>query len=98
VVWATSLDAEGANLGLKPVFVSWAKACLSLSLPPDAGESARSSRVGASLIRTWRADEPAPDRVSVRTPDGRRVRLSVRARRAELLSADFTASSNGVSP
>lgn len=89
VVWASPLDAEGANLGLKPIFVPWAKACLSLTLPPDDGAGERSARVGAPLVRTWRADEPAPDRVSVRAPDGRRVRLLVRARRAELSSADL---------
>ncbi|OGR48122.1 MAG: hypothetical protein A2X40_04555 [Elusimicrobia bacterium GWC2_65_9] len=88
-VWAAPLGVDGGNLGLKPLFVPWAKACLSLTLPPDESEaSSRSARVGASLVRTWRADEPAPDRVSVRGPDGRRTSLPVRGRRAQLPSAD----------
>lgn len=88
VVWGAPLDADWSNLGLKPVFVSWAEACLSLTLPPGAGESPRPAHVGDALVRTWRADEPSPDRVSVRGPDGRRETLPVRARRAELPSAD----------
>ena len=88
VVWGAPLDAEWTNLGLKPVFVSWAEACLALTLPPDAGESPRPARVGDPLVRTWRPDEPSPDRVSVRGPDGRRETLAVRARRAELPSAN----------
>lgn len=88
-VWAAPLGMDGGNLGLKPLFVPWAQACLSLTLPPDEGEgSSRSAFVGASLARTWRADEPAPDRVGVRGPDGRSTSLSVRGRRAELPSAD----------
>jgi len=88
VVWASPLDADGANLGLKPLFVAWAKACLSLTLPPDEGGESRNVRLGAPLIRNWRPDEPAPDSVNVRMPDGRRSRLVVRGRRAELASAD----------
>jgi hypothetical protein len=87
-VWAAPLDAESTNLGLKPVFVSWAEACLALTLPPGGAESPKPARVGEQLIRTWRADEPAPDRVSVRGPDGRRTTLAVVARRATLPSAD----------
>jgi hypothetical protein len=88
VVWAAPLDAEWTNLGLKPVFVSWAEACLSLTLPPEDSEARKSARVGDPLVRTWRADEAAPDRVVVRWPDGRRAALAVRGRRAELPSAD----------
>jgi len=88
VVWAAPLDADWSNLGLKPVFVSWAEACLSLTLPPSSGESPKPVRVGDPLVRTWRADEPAPDRVAVRGPDGRRVTVEVRARRAELAAAE----------
>ena len=88
VVWGAPLDAEWSNLGLKPVFVSWAAACLSLTLPPVASAAPKAARVGEALVRTWRADEAAPDRVSVRGPDGRRVTIEVRARRAELPSAD----------
>ena len=89
VVWGAPLDAQGANLGLKPLFVPWAKACLSLTLPPDEGDGVRATSVGVPLVRTWRSDEPAPESVSVRTPSGRRVRLSVRSRRAELPSPDM---------
>ena len=88
VVWGAPLDAEWSNLGLKPVFVSWAAVCLSLTLPPAESEAPKPARVGEPLARTWRADEAAPDRVVVRGPDGRRVTLEVRARRAELPSAD----------
>ncbi|HEX4048518.1 MAG TPA: DUF4159 domain-containing protein, partial [Elusimicrobiota bacterium] len=88
VVWAAPLDEEWSNLGLKPVFVSWARACLSLTLPPEEDEARRPFFVGEPLTRTWRADEPAPDRVVVRGPDGRRTELEVRGRKAVLPSAD----------
>jgi hypothetical protein len=88
VVWAAPLDSDWTNLGLKPVFVSWAEACLSLTLPPGGSEAPKPARVGAPLVKTWGPDEPAPDRVSVRGPDGRRTTLAVRGRRAELPSAD----------
>jgi hypothetical protein len=89
VVWAAPLDADSSNLGLKPVFPAWAKACLSLTLPPsDAGLSLQ-ARVGRPLTRAWREDEAAPERVVVRGPDGRRTTLAVRGRRAELASADM---------
>lgn len=88
VVWGSPLDLEGSNLALKPVFVPWAQACLSLTLPADGGEGMKGARVGEPLFRTWRSDEPAPDRVSVRFPDGRRLRLPVRERRAELTFTD----------
>lgn len=88
VVQAVPLDADWTNLGLKPLFVPWAAACLSLTQPPSAGEAPKPSRVGDALVKVWGADEPAPDRVVVRGPDGRRVTLDVRGRRAELPSAD----------
>jgi len=88
VVWAAPLDVDSSNLGLKPVFPAWAKACLALTLPPAADAQSLQSRVGRALTRVWREDEAAPDRVSVREPDGRRVTLAVRGRRAELASAD----------
>jgi hypothetical protein len=88
VVWGAPLDVEWSNLGLKPVFVSWAEACLALTLPASASDAQKPAWVGEPLVRTWRADEPAPDRVVVRGPDGRRTTLEVRARRAELPSAD----------
>jgi hypothetical protein len=88
VVQAAPLDADWTNLGLKPLFVPWAAACLSLTQPPSAGEAPKPARVGDPLVKTWSSDEPAPDRVVVRGPDGRRTTLDVRARRAELPSAD----------
>jgi len=89
VVWAAPLDAEWSNLGLKPVFVPWAEACLSLTLPPGEGAATKPARVGEPLVREWRADEPAPDRVVVRGPDGRRTTLAVRGRRAELIDTNI---------
>jgi hypothetical protein len=88
VVWAAPLDAEWTNLGLKPVFVPWALACLSLTSPPGAGETPKPARVGEALVRTWRADEAAPDRVVVRGPDGKRTAAAVVGRRAVLPEAD----------
>jgi hypothetical protein len=88
VVWAAPLDAEWTNLGLKPVFVPWAEACLSLTLPAGEGAAPKPARVGDPLVRTWGPDEPAPDRVVVRGPDGRRTTLAVRGRRAELPETD----------
>jgi hypothetical protein len=88
VVWAAPLDADDSNLGLKPVFVAWARACLALTLPPGAGAEAASARVGRPLVETWAHDRPAPDRVAVRLPGGRRTALEVRDRRAVLPSAD----------
>lgn len=88
VVWAVPLDAERSNIGLKPVFVPWVQACLSLTLPPAEELGARSARVGEALVRRWRPDEPAPQSVRVRGPDGRRATLVVRERRAELPAAE----------
>jgi hypothetical protein len=88
VVWAAPLDVGSSNLGLKPLFPAWAKACLSLTLPPAGEAESLQSLVGRPLTRTWRLDEPAPDRVTVRGPDGRRATIAVRGRRAELPSAD----------
>lgn len=88
VVWATPLDAEWTNLGLKPLFVPWAQACLALTSPSGEGVSPPPARVGEPLVRSWRADEPAPDRVVVRRPDGRRVALAVKDRRAVLAETD----------
>jgi len=88
VVWAAPLDVDSSNLGLKPVFPAWAKACLSLTLPRAGADESLQSRVGRPIVRVWSADEPAPDRVTVRAPDGRRTAVAVRGRRAEWPSAD----------
>ncbi|MDE2512344.1 MAG: DUF4159 domain-containing protein, partial [Elusimicrobia bacterium] len=88
VVWAAPLDAEWTNLGLKPVFVPWAAACLSMTLGSGAGDAPKAVRIGEPLVRVWGADEAAPDRVTARGPDGRRTVLTVRGRRAVLPSAD----------
>ncbi|MBI2787233.1 MAG: DUF4159 domain-containing protein [Elusimicrobia bacterium] len=87
VVWATPLDAAWTNLGLKPFFIPWARACLALSVPDSARDAARKVKVGDPIIREWSRGEAAPDRISVISPDGRRTSLSVSGRRAVLPEA-----------
>ena len=87
VVWATPLDAAWTNLGLKPFFIPWIRACLSLSVPESARDAARKVKVGDPIIREWSRGEAAPDRISVVSPDGRRTSLSVSGRRAVLPEA-----------
>jgi hypothetical protein len=87
VVWASPLDAGWTNLGLKPFFVPWARACLALSVPASAADEARRVKVGDPIVRSWSGGEAAPDRVSVRTPDGRRTTIEVSGRKAVLPEA-----------
>jgi hypothetical protein len=87
VVWAAPLDASWSNLGLKPAFVPWARACLALSVPGSASDASRRVKVGEPIVRTWSAGEAAPDRVTVRAPDGRRTTLEVIGRKAVLPEA-----------
>lgn len=87
VVWAAPLAADENNLALKPVFVSWAAACLALT-SGRAAPAPRPARVGEPLTRTWGADEAAPDRVTVVDPDGRRSTLAVRDRAATDAAVD----------
>ncbi|MCM2304977.1 MAG: DUF4159 domain-containing protein, partial [Elusimicrobia bacterium] len=84
VVWAAPLDASWSNLGLKPFFVPWARACLSLTVAGSAADAARKAKVGEPLVRAWSSGEAAPDRVVVRAPDGRRTTLEVSGRKAVL--------------
>jgi len=87
VVWASSLDVAWSNLGLKPAFVPWVRACLALSVPQSAADAARKVKVGEAIIRSWSAGEAAPDKATVRAPDGRRTTLEVTGRRAVLPEA-----------
>ena len=87
VVWATPLDAGWTNLGLKPFFIPWIRACLSLSVPESARDAARKVKVGDPIIREWSRGEAAPDKIDVVSPDGRRTSLSVSGRRAVLPEA-----------
>ncbi|MCM2303054.1 MAG: DUF4159 domain-containing protein, partial [Elusimicrobia bacterium] len=84
VVWAAPLDAGWSNLGLKPFFIPWARACLSLSVAASASDSARRVKVGEPVVRSWSSGEPAPNRITVRGPDGRGTTLEVSGRRAVL--------------
>jgi hypothetical protein len=87
VVWAAPLDSSWSNLGLKPFFIPWARACLSLSVPESASDAVRRVKVGEPITRSWSAGEAAPDRVTLRAPDGRRTSLDVVGRRALLPEA-----------
>ncbi len=87
VVWGAPLDAAWSNLGLKPLFVPWARGCLALTIPEGAADAARRAKVGEPLARSWAPGEPAPDRVVVAGPDGRRTTLTVAGRRAVLTEA-----------
>ncbi|MBI2387737.1 MAG: DUF4159 domain-containing protein [Elusimicrobia bacterium] len=87
VVWASPLDAGWTNLGLKPFFIPWARACLALSVPESARDAARKVKVGDPIVREWSRGEAAPDRITVISPEGRRTSLSVSGRRAVLPEA-----------
>ncbi len=89
VVWASSLDANWSNLGLKPFFIPWARACLALSVPESASDAARRVKVGDAIVRSWSAGEAAPDKVTVRAPDGRPTTLEVSGRKAVLPEASM---------
>lgn len=84
VVWAAPLDAGWSNLGLKPFFIPWARACLSLSVAASAADSARRVKVGEPVVRSWSSGEPAPNRITVRGPDGRGTTVEVSGRKAVL--------------
>jgi hypothetical protein len=87
VVWAVPLDASWSNLGLKPLFVPWARASLFLSVAESALDASRRVKVGDPITRSWSSGEAAPDRVSVRGPDGRRTTVEVSSRKAVLPEA-----------
>ena len=84
VVWGAPLDAAWSNLGLKPLFVPWARGCLALSASQGAADVSRRVKVAEPLVRTWAPGDAAPDRVTVRAPDGKRTTLDVVGRRAVL--------------
>jgi len=84
VVWAAPLDASWSNLGLKPLFVPWARACLALSVSEANADASRRVRVGEPIVRMWGPGEAAPALATVRGPDGRRTTLEVTGRRAAL--------------
>ncbi len=86
VVWSTPLDANWTNLGLKPLFIPWAKAALSLTVAESA-DAVRKIKVGDPITQSWTRGEAAPDRVAVRSPDGRRTTLDVSDRKAVLPEA-----------
>ncbi len=87
VVWAAPIDAEWSNIGLKPIFIPWARACLALSIPEFPSDILRRVKIGEPLTRAWTYGEAAPDRVIVRSPDGQRRTLAVAGRRAVLPEA-----------
>lgn len=87
VVWAAPLDTNWSNLGLKPLFIPWARSCLALSVAASANDASRRARVGEPITRNWSAGEAAPDKVVVRSPDGRRTTLEVSNRKAVLPEA-----------
>ncbi|MDP3541090.1 MAG: DUF4159 domain-containing protein [Elusimicrobiota bacterium] len=84
VVWAAPLDAGWSNLGLKPFFVPWARACLALSVAATASDAARRVKVGEPVVRSWSSGEAAPNRITVRGPDGRGTTVEVTGRKAVL--------------
>ena len=89
VVWAAPLDSGWSNLGLKPLFIPWVKACLALSVSAGASDASRRVKVGEPIARSWSSGEAAPDLVTVRAPDGRRVKLEVSGRKAVLPEASL---------
>ncbi len=88
VVWAVPLDADWTNLGLKPAFIPWAAACLSLAQAKSSEDASHSAHIGETLMMKWGLDQAAPDRVTVRAPDGRSVTIAVRERRAKFSSTE----------
>ncbi len=87
VVWGAPLDAGWSNLGLKPLFIPWARASLALTVAEAASDAARSVKVGEPITRIWSSGEAAPDKVTIRSPDGRRTTLLVTGRKAVLPEA-----------
>jgi len=87
VVWSVPLDASWTNLGLKPPFVPWARACLFLSVAESALDASRRVKVGDAITRSWSSGEAAPNKVAVRGPDGRSTTVEVISRKAVLPEA-----------
>ncbi|MBI4425911.1 MAG: DUF4159 domain-containing protein [Elusimicrobia bacterium] len=83
VVWASSLDLEWTNLGLKPAFAAWADLVLGYLTRYRERRQWRDLRVGRPLVREWNEGEAAPAVVRVRAPDGRRAVVRVVGRKAE---------------
>lgn len=82
VVWASPLDASWSNLGLKPLFIPWARASLALTVAESSSDMARKVKVGDPITRSWSRGEAAPDKVTVRSPEGRRTTVQVVNRQA----------------
>ncbi|MCX5790102.1 MAG: BatA domain-containing protein [Elusimicrobia bacterium] len=82
-LWASSLDIEWTNLGLKPAFAAWADLILGHLTRYRESRQWRDVKAGSPLVRVWGEGEPAPALVRVRAPDGKRAAVRVVDRRAE---------------
>lgn len=82
-VWASSLDLEWTNLGLKPAFAAWADLVLGYLTRYRERREWRDVKAGSPIVRSWSEGEAAPGVVRVRAPDGRRAVVRVVGRRAE---------------
>ena len=82
-LWASSLDLEWTNLGLKPAFAAWADLLLGHLTRYRENRQWRDVKAGRPLERVWSEGEAAPSLVRVREPDGRRAAVRVVDRRAE---------------
>jgi hypothetical protein len=80
-IWAGSLDTGWSNLALKPLFAAWLPGALDQLWPAAERTERLEARVGEPLRRVWSADEPAPSRLRLRSPDGRSTLLSAAERR-----------------
>ncbi|MBI5883914.1 MAG: DUF4159 domain-containing protein [Elusimicrobia bacterium] len=81
VLWASPLDLEATNLGLKPAFVSWAQRSLDEAQgQPELKTEVFQAFVDAPLSMTWKEGEPLPSSVKVRSPDGRLSQLYPKGR------------------
>ncbi|MFA6317791.1 MAG: DUF4159 domain-containing protein [Elusimicrobiota bacterium] len=83
VLWASPLDLDSTNLGLKPAFAAWAAASLdAASRTGEEGTEVLQLRVGEPIALSWKEGEPLPASVKVRSPDGRLSQLYPKDRRA----------------
>jgi hypothetical protein len=81
LLWASSLDADWTNLGLKPIFAAWLNACLGRLSASQGPERPAQVVVGQAWHRT--ASKPVEGEAWIETPDRRRVRIEPRGRRVE---------------
>ncbi len=83
-VAAFALDASWTNLAVKPLFAAFMRDALAGLLPePGPRTETLQLSVGEPIRLSWPSDRPAPSRVTVRSPDGRRTHLRPRDRRVE---------------